>query len=445
MSYNRKYNTDSLEHPLRFVQNSSGTSALKPTASEFTPLVAPKFLNPSAQDFKPEYSKADLKADAPAFVLTPDPIKILSTSYEFIPEKLPDEKFDEPIFMISNRELTEEDLNLEIIDEVVKVDVKNIYHYEEILNIYKSMRQNPNFEKISDDIKRFGNRVIYNIRSKSQHKKNKENLKSKVDWRENEDLEIVSSTVWRKPKTQEEEKIIEKAKIYKAKLSGTKEEHEKIKRQIKTTLNKLSPTNLDKLKEQLLDIGKESTNNLIFLVQCIFEKAWSEVKYTQMYANLCKFLKEKFENYTFDSMEPNPNPSQNFNLFKRELLDRCESSFVQNSIEDLSGLSEEEIDQKRSQLKKKTLGNVRFIGELFKVSLVTSKIILKCVNELISKENIDEDKLEGACILLSTGGSSFERSKLIKSTDEIFKELKSIMAKDSLSSKSKFKIMVTSI
>ena len=140
------------------------------------------------------------------------------------------------------------------------------------MNIYKEIRQFPNFEKITDNIKQFASREITIYRTKN-HKKAKENNKNNKDWRELEDAEIVSTTVWRKPKTEEEEKIIQRAKMYKAKLTGTKEEHEKIKRKIKITLNKLSPTNLEKLKEQLLEIGKESTNNLIFLVQCIFEKA----------------------------------------------------------------------------------------------------------------------------------------------------------------------------
>lgn len=425
-------------------------SSLNSSANEFTPF---KLLNPLADDFKPEpfkselaksgifipepYKpeppKANLKADAPVFVLGSEPKKIS----EFIPEQYPDEKLDEPLFLILNRELTDEDLHLEAITEIVKVDVKNVYDFEEILNIYKDIRQHPDFEKVSEEIRAFESRTLTTYRIKGHNKKNKESLKANKDWRENEDVEIVSTTVWRKPKTEEEEKIVQKAKRYKTKLTGTKEEHEKIKRTIKSTLNKLSPSNLDKLKEQLLGIGKESVNNLIFLVQCIFEKAWSEVKYTQMYASLCKFLKEKFEMHSFPGLEVDPKK----NLFKYELLERCENSFTQTPSEEFTGLSIEETEAKRSQIKKKTLGNVRFIGELFKVELITSKVILNCVNELINTEPFDEDKIEGACILLSTGGSSFERSKLIGETDNIFKILESIIKSESLTSKNRFKLM----
>ena len=416
------------------------SSFLNSTASEFTPIQAPlKSLNPSALDFNPEAPppKPNLKADAPVFFLNTK-VEVKTQIPEFIPEHFPNEKFDEPLFLVVNRELTDEDLHLEVVTEIVKVDVKNVYEHDEILAIYKELRQNSDFEKVLENIKIFAGRINNTIRGKG-HRKNKENFKANnKDWRENEEVEIVSTSVWRKPKTEEEEKIGQKAKRYKAKLTGTKEEHEQIKRKIKITLNKLSPSNLDKLKEQLLEIGKESTNNLIFLVQCIFEKAWSEVKYTQMYANLCKFLKEKFEMHCFPGLDLDPRR----NLFKYELLERCESSFTQTPPEEFTDLTKEQIEEKKSQTKKKTLGNVRFIGELFRVELITSKVILSCVNELLNKVNFDEDKIEGACILLSTGGSSFERSKLIAKTDRIFKELESIMKTEDLSSKNKFKIMV---
>jgi hypothetical protein len=420
------------------------TTILKPPAVEFVPGVLGKGLNAGASDFRP-LARANLNSDAAVFEIEKAVPRDLTPSFkaekinEFVPETLPDEKFDEPIFIIPNRELTLEDLSKELKDIKISVDISNSYLIEEIQSIYKLIRTDPNFERVSENVKEFGNRVINTINSK-KNKKNKESFKANQDWRELESADIIATTVWRKPKTEEEEKISNKAKIYKMKLTGTVEEQEKIKRSIKSTMNKVLPTNLNKLREQLLETGKQSTNNLIVLVQCIFEKAWSEVKYTEMYANLCKFLKEKLEGYCFPELEHDSNYGKR-NLFKYELLERCQNVFTQAPSEDYSGLSPEDIDSRKEIIKKKTLGNVRFIGELFKVGLITTKVILGCVDSLICKENLDENKLEGACILLSTGGSSFERSKVLKETESIFKTLDDIMKKESLSSKIKFKIM----
>ena len=431
----------------RFPMNDSG---LKSSAVEFTPTVPVKLevpdlasfksLNALASDFQP-LTKGNLNSEAPVFEM-PKPPKDQVLSFkpekivEYVPENLPDEKFDEPIFIIHNRELVDEDLDLKLTDILVKVDVKNVYSIEDIAAVFKEIRTEPSFDKVPENVKEFAGRVINKINKRRG--KGKENTKQ-PEWRENEN-EIISTIVWRKPKTEEEEKISLRAKAYKMKLTGSKEEHDKIKRIIKSTLNKVLPTNLEKLQEQLLETGKQSTNNLIFLVECIFEKAWSEVKYTQTYANLCKYLKEKFEGFILPGLENDPAFAKK-NLFKYELLERCQNAFTQNPAEDFQDLPAEQIEAKKEQNKKKTLGNVRFIGELFKVGLITSKIILQCAEHLISRENIDENKLEGACILLSTGGSSFERSKLQKETEKIFRAFDDILKNEALSSKLKFKVM----
>lgn len=451
MSYRGNYSDGSGFRPKTFISqepflNPYSKPFLQPSAAEFKPSsLSTKSLNALATDFTPGgLTKANLNSEAPVFELSMPSAKIPEKIPEFIPEKLPDEKYDEPIFIVSNRDLIDEDLNIQLTDNLIEVDAKNVYTCEDILAVYKEIKSNQNFDKISESIRTLGGRAIVIYRLKGRKKSKDLHKSTQQDWRDSENTEIVSSTVWRKPKTEEEEKIMTKAKIYKAKLTGTKEDHEKIKRNIKITLNKLSPTNLDKLKEQLLEIGKESVNSLIFLVQCIFEKAWSEVKYTQMYANLCKFLKEKFDCYSFPELAMEAGYTKR-NLFKYELLEKCESSFTQAQSDDFIGLGQEEIEAKKALNKKKTLGNVRFIGELFKVELITSKVILNCVDELINKGSLDEINLEGACILLSTGGNSFERQKLIKETNRIFRSLEEMMKKESLSSKIKFKIMVKDI
>ena len=428
---------------------SMSDSSLKSSAVEFTPTVPAKSdlsesisiknLNAFASDFQP-LTKGNLNSEAPVFEMPKQVKDIISFKpdkiNEYVPENLPDEKFDEPIFVIHNREIADEDLDLKLEDVLVKVDVRNVYLIEDISAVFKEIRTEPSFDRVPENVKEFAGRVINTI--SKRRGKGKENFKQQ-DLRENEN-EIISTLVWRKPKTEEEEKISLKAKAYKMKLSGSKEEHDKIRRMIKSALNKVLPTNLEKLQEQLLETGKQSTNNLIFLVECIFEKAWSEVKYTQTYANLCKFLKEKFEGFAFSGLENDPEFVKR-NLFKYELLERCQNAFTQNPAEDFQELSASQIEAKKDQNKKKTLGNVRFIGELFKVGLITSKIILQCAEHLISRENIDEDKLEGACILLSTGGSSFERSKLQKETEKIFKAFDDILKNETLSSKIRFKVM----
>mmetsp|Transcript_179 Transcript_179/g.156 ORF Transcript_179/g.156 Transcript_179/m.156 type:complete len:214 (-) Transcript_179:35-676(-) len=170
-----------------------------------------------------------------------------------------------------------------------------------------------------------------------------------------------------------------------------------------------------------------------------------------MYAKLCGYFKEQFEGFKYPGEE-----SKSKNHFKHKLLHICEESFSYNPEDNyLEGLNEEQKENKRNLLKKKTLGNVRFIGELFNVKLITARVVLQCVHDLVGlpgkhdpperviSDQIDEDKLEGACILLGTGGISFERSMLKPETTRIFDYLGSLLEHRSgeLSNKLRFFIM----
>lgn len=77
-------------------------------------------------------------------------------------------------------------------------------------------------------------------------------------------------------------------------------------------------------------------------------------------------------------------------------------------------MTEEEIELSKIKDKKKILGNVRFISELFKIKVIPLKLISQCLNQLLdhrcSKDSetglwhIDEDAIEGALTLLQECG-----------------------------------------
>jgi translation initiation factor 4G len=243
---------------------------------------------------------------------------------------------------------------------------------------------------------------------------------------------------WRKVKSEEEKKIHQKALENTLKLTKDKEENEKIRRKIKITLNKLSPSNCEKLQVELVEYAKSSRDNLVFLIENVFEKAWSEVKYTEMYAKLCKYLKQQFEGFLFNGESPS---KKNKNWLRYILLNTVQNAFECDP--------ELKPDQNQSNLiqKKKSHGSARFIGELLKVRIITAKIIQQIVEHLINLEHqsplkINEDKIEVACVMISTMGSVNEKPKLIQDTLKIFSLLNEILEKNQkISSQLKYRIM----
>ena len=159
-------------------------------------------------------------------------------------------------------------------------------------------------------------------------------------------------------------------------------------------LNKLTPEKFEKLINDVLNIGLDSSTVLkgvivlvrysfwhisfcvfkaknIHLKLCvcfqIFEKALDEPKYSSMYAQLCRFLVEKAPNF-----EPSDSTAC---TFKKLLLKKCRDEFenraqISQQYEKMAagngGLNTDEEDAKYLA-KRKMLGNVKFMGTNFSI------------------------------------------------------------------------------
>ena len=99
------------------------------------------------------------------------------------------------------------------------------------------------------------------------------------------------------------------------------------------------------------------------------------------------------------------------NSFKRSLLNKCEDEFNKQDIyvdwkkekkdyeENKSSLTdaervekEEELDFRRMKIKKQMLGNIKFIGQLYKKALLKEKIMRFCIASLLKLET-ENDKV----------------------------------------------------
>lgn len=71
-----------------------------------------------------------------------------------------------------------------------------------------------------------------------------------------------------------------------------------------------------------------------------------------------------------------------------------------------------ELEEARDKARRRSLGNIKFIGELFKLKMLTEAIMHDCVVKLL--KNHDEESLECLCRLLSTIGKDldFEKAKV---------------------------------
>lgn len=331
---------------------------------------------------------------------------------------------------------------------------KIVYDYQSIMKIVETFKIN---QKIPKNIKKFRNRNFKPVscwkpaapnpctfrRSSCSHALAEPDTASSLNFRDNAD----ACSSWRVIN----EEFLKKAKETSAKVQAKPDEVEASRRQIKITLNKLTFDNFDRLKSKLFDLSIISDESLNFLVESILNKACTESKFTSLYAKLCSYLLEEYHKFQF-SLDSRTSSSLKNNKFRRALFESCQVLF--EYFDGVSNASSSDSNYDKILVKKKILGNVRFIGELFKEGVILNRIVLECVEDLIdpsikdrrqpvetSKLKLNEEKLEGACILLLTGGACFDKEGILKDTDRLFRILEEIRTRSDLTVRIRFLIM----
>ena len=177
-------------------------------------------------------------------------------------------------------------------------------------------------------------------------------------------------------------------------------------------LNKLSLTKFDKLSQKFIDCGIFTTEeSLKGAISLIVDKAQLEPHFSSMYAQLC----HKLSLYDKQSKK-----------FRKMLLHRCQEEFEQDLSSkvskacDFASSPEEVTEEMKAQLleyhtnlcRKKYLGHMRFIGELYKNDLISIRIMIFCLPFLLDSDDstdVDEEKVECFSKLMTTIGHSLEQ------------------------------------
>jgi len=194
---------------------------------------------------------------------------------------------------------------------------------------------------------------------------------------------------------------------------------ESLTKKIRAILNKLCPQKFDTLVARFNDLVIDTEEKLVKAMELVFEKALDEPVFSVAYARMCQYLQnQKVQNQAGEYQD-----------FRRLLLKRCQEEFQKDYMDDLDrkqyienldkAESEEdkknvtmEFEAQEMKLRRRSLGNIRFIGELYKIKMLNGKIMHECILKLLCQT--DEESLECLCRLVTTIGQLLEQETKTK-------------------------------
>ncbi|KAK1721764.1 hypothetical protein BDP67DRAFT_389000 [Colletotrichum lupini] len=237
-----------------------------------------------------------------------------------------------------------------------------------------------------------------------------------------------------------------------------------VQRKVKAALNKMTPEKFDKIADQILAIAGQSKDEsdgrtLRQVIQLTFEKATDEAHWASMYAKFCKRMLDTMSPEIRDEniKDKNGVVVSGGALFRKYLLNRCQEEFERGWKVNLPTKPEEDEGKPQTNeaamlsdeyyiaaaAKRRGLGLVQFIGELYKLGMLTERIMHECVRKLVDYEGIpDEAEIESLSKLLRTIGNNLDASEKGKALMNVyFDRIQHMMDMPELPSRLKFMLL----
>jgi translation initiation factor 4G len=165
-------------------------------------------------------------------------------------------------------------------------------------------------------------------------------------------------------------------------------------------------------------------------------------------------------------------PIRGGHLFRKYLLNRCQEDFERGwfakdtaaapvaakasddrateALHEKKGRSDARFDLDEyyaaQKAKRQGLSLITFIGELFKVRMLTERIMHECVKKLLGNvENPEEEEIESLCQLLKTVGQLLDAPKARAHMDVYFTRMKELCKSHNISTRMQFMLQVCGI
>ncbi|TCD62578.1 hypothetical protein EIP91_006728 [Steccherinum ochraceum] len=254
--------------------------------------------------------------------------------------------------------------------------------------------------------------------------------------------------------------------IHSSPPAGDASSSEMIERKVRGLLNKLTMKQFDSISDQIIVWvnkceGEKDSRILKQVIKSVLEQAEDEVMWSKMYALLCRRMMEQISQKVQDDNIRNSEgkPITGGNLFHRLLLISCqedvdsdrdwttEKNAETGVVEDESTAkgrhaNEEskecsgfEVYYAAQRARHRGLGCIQFISELFKLQMVTERIMHEMIKRSFhNPEHPREEDIEGVCVLMTSVGSLLDVPKARAHMNVYFQRMKELLRSQTISS-----------
>jgi len=235
-----------------------------------------------------------------------------------------------------------------------------------------------------------------------------------------------------------------------------------VNRKVTALLNKLTIKRFDSISDQIIAWANKSEREndgrmLAQVIKLVFEMATNGTMFSEMYARLCRQMMEQISPKVQDDgiKSAEGKPFAGGQLFRKYLLNRCQEDFERGWVDEEttaaaaatkatedraikeanektkggeeSGLYSDEY-YAAAKAKHRGLGLIRFLGELFKLQMLTERIMHECIKKLLGNmENPEREDIESLCELLTTVGSLLDTPNARAYLDVYFLRMQELM------------------
>ncbi|KAG2153179.1 ARM repeat-containing protein [Suillus clintonianus] len=240
-----------------------------------------------------------------------------------------------------------------------------------------------------------------------------------------------------------------------------------LNRKVKALLNKLTMEKFESISDQIIHWANKSVDEkdgrtLILVIRVVFEHATDEPAWSEMYARLCRKMMEQISPEVQGDGIKNSDgkPIAGGQLFRKYLLNRCQEDFERGWVaKEAAAARASDYQAPKAANKKGTLdaefnfdeyyaaqkakrqglGLIKFIGELFKLQMLTERVMHECVKKLLGNvEYPEEEEIESLCQLLKTVGQLLDTPKARAHMDVYFTRMKELGKSLNVSSRMQF-------